>query len=135
MQSSVPQYIDIEDKIVGPFTWKHLGWLFAMSSTLLFFYSKFDFQLFLLVGIPTAVLFLAFAFYKPGGMPMTKFVYHGFFFIFRPKISVWERPVQINEMPVVVKQSEDATVQSESNKKDINEEKLKALAAILDRKR
>lgn len=134
MQSSVPQYIDIEDKIVGPFTWKHLGWLFGMSATLLFFYSKFDFQLFLIVGIPTAVLFLAFAFYKPGGMPMTLFVYHGIFFLFRPKISVWERPVQISE-PTIVKQPESAIVQSESEKKEINESKLKALAAILDQKR
>ena len=91
MQSADPQYIDVEDKLVGPSTWKHLGWLFAMGTTLLLFYSMFDFQLFLLAGVPTAFIFLAFAFYKPNGMPMTAFVFHGVFFLFRPKISVWER--------------------------------------------
>lgn len=135
MQSAVPQYIDIEDKIVGPFTWKHLGWLFAMSTTLLLFYSMFDFQLFLLIGIPTALAFLAFAFYKPNGMPMTSFVFHGIFFLFRPKISVWERPVHVTGPPKVVTQQKDAVVQSGNEKKEINEEKLKALAALLDRRR
>lgn len=135
MQSSVPQYIDIEDKIVGPFTWKHLGWLFAMSATLLMMYSFFDFQLFLIAGIPSAVVFLAFAFYRPAGMPMTQFVFHGFFFLFRPKVSVWERPVKAsNFVPVVTKHPDEAVIQSELESKRIDAEKLKALAGILDRR-
>lgn len=135
MQSAVPQYIDVEDKIVGPFTWKHLGWLFAMGTTLLLFYSMFDFQLFLLAGVPTAFVFLAFAFYKPNGMPMTAFVFHGIFFLFRPKISVWERPIHVTGPPKVVTENPNATNQSAQEQKSIDEEKLKALAAILDRRR
>lgn len=135
MQSAVPQYIDIEDKIVGPFTWKHLGWLFGMGTTLLLLYSVFDFQLFLVIGIPTALLFLAFAFYKPNGMPMTSFVFHGVFFLFRPKVSVWERPVHVSAPVKVVTTEKNAVVQSDQETKTVNEEKLKALAAILDRRK
>ena len=135
MQSSVPQYIDIEDKIVGPFTWKHLGWLFSMGAVLLVMYAFFDFQLFLIAGIPSALLFLAFAFYRPVGMSMTKFVFHGFFFLFRPKLFVWERPVKSRSFsPISTKHSDTAVVQSTQETRVMHENKLKALAAILDRR-
>lgn len=134
MQSSVPQYIDIEDKIVGPFTWKHIGWLLGMCAVLLVMYTAFDFQLFLIAGGPTALAFLAFAFYRPSGMPMVKFVFHGVFFLFRPKVSVWERPVHVSNSPVVVmKRPGSAVVDSSLKSREITEEKLKALAAVLDR--
>ncbi len=134
MQSSVPQYIDIEDKIVGPFTWKHIGWLLGMCAVLLVMYTAFDFQLFLIAGGPTALAFLAFAFYRPSGMPMVKFVFHGVFFLFRPKVSVWERPVHISNSPVVVmKRPGSAVVDSSLKSREITEEKLKALATVLDR--
>lgn len=134
MQSSVPQYIDIEDKIVGPFTWKHIGWLLGMCAVLLVMYTAFDFQLFLIAGGPTALAFLAFAFYRPSGMPMVKFVFHGVFFLFRPKVSVWERPVHISNSPVVVmKRPSSAVVDSSLKSREITEEKLKALATVLDR--
>ncbi len=134
MQSSVPQYIDIEDKIVGPFTWKHIGWLLGMCAVLLVMYTAFDFQLFLIAGGPTALAFLAFAFYRPSGMPMVKFVFHGVFFLFRPKVSVWERPVHISNSPVgVMKRPGSAVVDSSLKSREITEEKLKALATVLDR--
>ncbi len=134
MQPSVPQYIDIEDKIVGPFTWKHIGWLLGMCAVLLVMYTAFDFQLFLIAGGPTALAFLAFAFYRPSGMPMVKFVFHGVFFLFRPKVSVWERPVHISNSPVVVmKRPGSAVVDSSLKSREITEEKLKALATVLDR--
>ncbi|MBP6889254.1 MAG: PrgI family protein [Candidatus Moranbacteria bacterium] len=135
MQSSVPQYIDVEDKIVGPFTWKHIGWLLGMCAVLLVMYTAFDFQLFLIAGGPTALTFLAFAFYRPSGMPMSKFVFHGIFFLFRPKVSVWERPVHVSSAPMVVmKRPGSAVVESTHESQGITEEKLKALAAILDQK-
>ena len=102
-----PQYIDVEDKIVGPFTWKHIGWLLGMCAVLLVMYTTFDFELFLVAGGPTALVFLAFAFYRPSGMPMAKFVFHGFFFLFRPKVSVWERPVHVSNAPTVVMKRPD----------------------------
>ncbi len=134
MQSSVPQYIDVEDKIVGPFTWKHIGWLLGMCAVLMVMYATFDFQLFLITGGPTAVAFLAFAFYRPSGMPMIKFVFHGAFFLFRPKISVWERPVHVVYTPtIVMKQPKSAIVESANGSREITEDKLKTLASILDR--
>ena len=134
MQSSVPQYIDVEDKIVGPFTWKHIGWLLGMCAVLLVMYTTFDFQLFLIAGGPTALTFLAFAFYRPSGMPMVKFVFHGVFFLFRPKVSVWERPVHVVNTPtVVMKRPGSAIVESTSESREITEAKLKALASVLDR--
>lgn len=135
MQSSVPQYIDVEDKIVGPFTWKHIGWLFGMCAVLLVMYTVFDFQLFLIAGGPTALAFLAFAFYRPSGMPMVKFVFHGLFFLFRPKVSLWERPVHVSSAPtVVMKRPGSAVVDSSRESQKITEEKLRVLAAVLDRR-
>ncbi len=134
MQSSVPQYIDVEDKIVGPFTWKHLGWLCGMGVVLLVFYSIFDFELFMITGAPVALVFLAFAFYRPSGMPMTTFVFHGFFFLFRPKVSLWERPVRVAQAPSLVTKRPLASAESVHGTQVMSAEKLKALAAILDRR-
>ncbi len=129
MMFSVPQFIDVEDKIAGPLTWKQLLWMIGMGAVLLFFFNLFDTPLFIISAIPTVLLFAAFAFYKPDGFPLTTFIFYAILFLFRPKVAVWERPV--NTRPLVKapeKKNEDSIAQP----KEINEEKLKELARILD---
>lgn len=129
MMFSVPQFIDVEDKIAGPLTWKQLLWMIGMGSVLLFFFNLFDTALFIIFAVPTILVFVAFAFYKPDGFPLTTFVFYAILFLFRPKVAVWERPVNIRPaVKAPEKKDENIVVQP----KEINEEKLKELARILD---
>ncbi|OIP59696.1 MAG: hypothetical protein AUK19_01560 [Candidatus Moranbacteria bacterium CG2_30_45_14] len=126
---SVPQFIDVEDKVAGPLTWKQLLWMIGMGAVLLFFFNLFDISLFIILSIPTVLLFAAFAFYKPDGFSLTTFIFYAILFLFRPKVAVWERPVSTRPKVLVPeKKNEDIVAQP----KEINEEKLKELARILD---
>src|SRR5512138_1477457 len=96
MLISVPQYIDVEDKIVGPVTAKQLGWLVLMGITLLVMWNTMSRVGFFIVGIPVGLIFLAFAFYKPYGQPLGSFVVFGAMYFFKPKVYVWKRSPEIS---------------------------------------
>lgn len=139
MMFSVPQFIDVEDKIAGPLTWRQLLWMIGMGAALLFFYSIFDTALFIVIAVPTTLLFIALAFYRPNGIPLTAFIFQGFLFLFRPKVAVWERPVRslgtsqraAEEAERKRKEAEEAAAE-EKSRKTLDQEKLHELARILD---
>lgn len=101
MLINVPQYIDVEDKIVGPLTAKQLGWLIALGVSLLLMWSFLDRVSFFLIAIPLTFLFIALAFYRPYGQPLVSFLLGGVFYLFNPKIYVWKRTSQgIRNIPI-----------------------------------
>jgi hypothetical protein len=129
MMFNVPQFIDVEDKIAGPMTWKQLLWMICMGGTLLVVFNLFDSALFFITGIPIVLVFVAFAFYRPNGFPLTTFVFYMVMFLFRPKVAVWERP-SAARFPDRVPEQPSTPVAPET--KQIHREKLEELATILD---
>lgn len=125
---SVPQFIDVEDKVAGPLTWRQLLWMIGMGAVLLTAFNTFDNTLAIIIAIPTILIFVAFAFYRPNGFPLTTFVFYTILFLFRRKISVWERPVK----PLPTAKEPEKKTGPADVKKQINQEKLKELARILD---
>jgi hypothetical protein len=91
---NVPQFIDIEDKLVGPLTAKQLGWIAAGAVIILVFYSLLDKPTFLISSIITAVIFGALAFYKPYNQPLIKFILSSIMFVVRPKMYIWRRATE-----------------------------------------
>jgi hypothetical protein len=130
---SVPQYIDVEDKVAGPFTAKQLGWMFGMGATLLIFWSLFDTQTFWMLAIPTAMAFVALAFYRPHGRPLIAFIGSGIYFLFRPKVYVWRREV-VPEGQLISKKEKDKMVddKTEKTKEKLNVADLEGFAQVLD---
>ncbi|XLQ20624.1 MAG: PrgI family protein [Candidatus Moraniibacteriota bacterium] len=114
----VPQYIDIEDKIAGPLTWKHIGWLFGGGAILSFLFVTLDRITFMIIAIPFGLLVIAMAFYRPQGVPLVEFMGYGFSYIFKPKRYLWSRDFEagnqqsdkIVESVVNVKQKEKMTM-------------------------
>jgi len=91
MKFQVPQYIDIEDRIAFQLTAKQLGWL-GMGGLILFvLWHYLTFSIFLIWGAIVALFSVAFAFYRPYGLPLTAFIGHGFVFLLSPKQMVWLR--------------------------------------------
>lgn len=126
---SVPQFIGVEDKIAGPLTWRQLLWMIGMGAILLTFFNLFDTALFIIVAVPTILLFVVFAFYRPNGFPMTTFVFYMFLFLFRPKVSVWERPVKVRPVTQAPAKPNDPLP---IGPKHIDRARLAELARILD---
>lgn len=128
MMFSVPQFIDVEDKIAGPLTWKQLLWMIGMGAMLLIYFKYFDTALFIIIAIPTVLLFVALAFYKPNGFPLTTFIFYAVLFLFRPKVALWERSVERKPEAKAPETKEEGTAQS----KQMDPEKLRLLAHLLD---
>jgi hypothetical protein len=93
MMTSVPQFIDVEDKVAGPFSWRQLGWMVGMGAVLFLLYTVLSSGMFYIAAVPIVILFFALAFYRPNGMALPQFVFYSVSFLFRPKVIVWERPV------------------------------------------
>ncbi len=74
MQYSVPQFIDIEDKIVGPLTGKQTLYLMIGGGLLMLLFSFFDFVFFMVATVIIVPITLAFAFWKPKGMTVARWI-------------------------------------------------------------
>ena len=73
MRFTVPQFIEIEDKIFGPLTWKqflYVGGGFGLAVVLFLT----NFILFVFIGIPLAALAGALAFYPVNNRPFSVFL-------------------------------------------------------------
>ena len=131
--SSVPQFIDIEDKVAGPLTWKQLGWMMAMGAIVLTLLGVLGTGAGIVVSIPVVLLFVALAFYKPNGFPMTAFIGQATLFLFRPKMAVWERPTPV--MTSVKSEAPKEVAQEVVGDKALTPDKLKELARLIDSQR
>lgn len=131
MRANVPQFIDVEDKIAGPLTWKQLFWMIGLLVILIVLYNLFSAGAFILIGIPVSLIFVAFAFVKPYGQPMTSFVYYGSMHLFGPKVYVWKREVQTAQK----KETPDSGKEMPSKKEGTpSAQNIKDLSDILDTK-
>jgi ABC-type proline/glycine betaine transport system permease subunit len=134
MMFNVPQFIDVEDKIAGPLTWKQILWMIGMGAVLLTLYNIFDSVLFFITAVPVIILFAIFAFYRPNGVSMTTFALHGLFFIFQPKVSVWERPAATGPLPKT-NVNETSANTGAAPKRNFDSKRAHELAELIDGKK
>lgn len=93
MRFAVPQFIDTEDKIVGPFTLKQFLWLGAGIGiiAIIYFSGIFVFWAFLTVSIPIAGFFIVMAFVKVNGKPAVNFIFSVVLYWIKPRLFIWKR--------------------------------------------
>lgn len=91
MQFKVPQFLEIEDKIFGPFTFRQFIYLAGGAG--------FCFVLYKLLGIfwgiiPILVIAgfsLTLAFYRPNNKPFIGMLESGFKYVLQDKLYIWKR--------------------------------------------
>lgn len=88
-QFVVPQFIDVEDKIIGPITTRQFIVLLAGFLIIAVSYKLFDFSLFVTFGLLVLVITGVFAFLKINGRPFHYFVLNLFQTFKRPRLRVW----------------------------------------------
>ncbi len=126
----VPQYIDVEDRIVGPLTWKHIGWLFAGGGILVVVWTIFDSVTFFIIAAVIAPIFIALAFAKPGGVTLIEYIGYGLHFLFRPRLYTWQREAQPVQKPKP--QKKEVKIKTKSAKEQLTTADIAALAQTLD---
>lgn len=101
----VPQFIDSEDKILGPITVRQF--LICIAATFIVFieYSIFTLAPFILTALPTVGIAAVFAFLKINGQP-----FHLFFVNFlqtysRPMLRVWDKRLNDYEIKALAQRA------------------------------
>ncbi len=91
MEYIVPQFIERETKIVGPFTFKQFIFIGIAGGLSIFLYFFLPFFLFLIIAIVLLGGAFALAFFKMGGFPLPKLLQNFFIFLTKPKIYLWKK--------------------------------------------
>lgn len=131
-QFQVPQFIEHEAKLIGPFTLKQaviLGFTGAILFVLWFIVEKW---LFFLLGLPLTVLAALVTFLKINGRPLIDFVAAFFSFFISPQLFIWQK----KELAVPKKRKgsrirETETFQGPSI--EVTKQEIRQLASKLDR--
>jgi len=91
MRFEVPQFIEIEDKIFGPFTWKQFIYLIGGVGFAVVLFITTPFYIFILAGIPFAGLGALLAFYPVNNRPFSTFLEAAFDYYSRTKAYRWQK--------------------------------------------
>lgn len=95
MQFQVPQFLDVEDKIIGPFTIKQFLYL-AGGTGLGYIAVRFIPYLGWVLGLGAVGLGVMLSFYKFNGKPFIFIIESGFYFLRADHLYIWRR----HEKPV-----------------------------------
>lgn len=131
MLFNIPQFIDKEDKIVGPLTAKQLGWMFGAGGVLLLLWAILDISAFIISSIPVIALFGALAFYRPNNQSLLAFLFSSVSFFFRPKMYIWKRVPDIVD---IKKKTPKKIKYVPRDTKTINNDKIEEIAKLLDQR-
>lgn len=92
-QFTVPQFIDVEDKIIGPITVRQFVIILAAFLLAVAAYRILTFTAFLIAAILIFAIAGTFSFYRVNGMPFHFFILNFFQTIKRPSLRVWNHTI------------------------------------------
>ena len=88
-QFTVPQFIDVEDKMIGPITARQFIIMLSGFMVIALFYKILDFSAFLFFGLIVFAISGIFAFFKVNGMPFHFFILNFVQTYGEPFLRVW----------------------------------------------
>ncbi len=100
MRFQVPQFVDIEDKIVGPFTLKQFIIYVVAIMLLVPVYLFSDLSLFMTIAIPVMGIAVAFAHVKIHGKTLGMVLYHAIQFYMTSRLSLWRRTEKLELLKI-----------------------------------
>ena len=131
-QFTVPQFIDVENKIIGPITARQFLILLAAAIIIGASYKLFDFSLFLVVTIFTFLLAVLFSFVKVNGGRFHYFILNIIQTFRRPGTRVWNN--RLGVIPEITEETFIKPVAKPVAKESFKKSRLAELALIVDTK-
>lgn len=128
-QFTVPQFIDVEDKIIGPLSVRQFIIMLVDFGLVFLAYKVFDFSLFLFSSIIIVLVGFTFAFIKINGAPFHYFLLNLLQTLKRKNLRVWNKLNDIEEIDLVPVYKEDELVRPE-----VSPSRLSRLALVADTK-
>lgn len=130
MDYQVPQFIEVEDKIFGPFTLKQFIYLAGGGGLVAILILTLPLLIGIILSIPVAALAGALAFYKVNNKPFVEILEAGFNYYIGKRLYLWkkDKSEELIEAPTKLVSEEAAPVQ----KLGLSQKKLEDLAWSLD---
>jgi len=91
MRFEVPQFIEIEDKIFGPFTWRQFVYLMGGVGIATVLFITTHIIVFMLIGVPIGSLAILLAFYPVNNRPFSVFLESAVTFMQGTKLFLWRK--------------------------------------------
>lgn len=131
-QFVIPQFIDVEDKIIGPITTRQFIILLAVTIILFIAYKLLTFLYFLAFGLPVFGLGVVIAFIKVNGQPFHFFLLNLIQTTRRPKLRVWNKESTADELRQYLKKEEVKIIPPRPVKERMVATKLSELSLIVN---
>lgn len=125
MRFEVPQFIEIEDKIFGPLTWRQFLYLGGGLGMAVVLFITVPFIIFVVIGLPLALLAGALAFFPVNNRPFSYFLEAVFNFFTQQRTYFWRQKSHVvykNQLDRTspVAPARDNLVQPQLKKRDIS---------------
>jgi hypothetical protein len=127
MEFQVPQFIEVEDKLFGPLTWRQFVYLVGGAGFCFILYHFLPIFLAILLMLPVAGLTAALAFYKMNGKSFVQIAQAALGYQFSEKLYLWRK----SDKPAISSVSE-APSKGDLYIPKLSDSKLKDLAWSLD---
>lgn len=98
MQFQVPQFIETEDKIIGPFTLKQFLFIAVAGGLCFALFFVLKFWIWIIIAMLLMVTAAAFAFLKINGQPLIKVAISALHFFMNPRLYLWQRELIVKEV-------------------------------------
>jgi hypothetical protein len=134
MQHKVPQFIDIEDKIFGPFTMKQFAYLAGGLGVTVIIWRTIPFSYGVFIIAPVIALTIALMFVKSNGKPFIFTVQSFISYLFGNKMYNWQSPMQSEKMGTYTKPVAAYVAPSDAKSKNISRDQILKMAEKLNTK-
>lgn len=113
-QFVVPQFLDVEPKIIGPVTGRQFLILMATSLLIFILYSLSpSIILAVILNLPVLLFGLALAFYRPNGVAMHFFLLNMLQTLRKPGIRIWDKTLSDSDIRTIMKKAEEPVIEPE----------------------
>lgn len=128
----VPQFIDNEDKILGPITVRQFLIMLAAALILFIEFKILATAYFVLSGLVTAGIAGTFAFVKINGQPFHLFFLNALQTTLRPGLRVWNKTLNDGELRMLIKQATPPPVAAPVERRRPSSTRLRDLTLVVN---
>ncbi|OGN08009.1 MAG: hypothetical protein A3C61_02130 [Candidatus Yanofskybacteria bacterium RIFCSPHIGHO2_02_FULL_39_10] len=102
MKFQVPQFIETETKLIGPFTLKQFLWLASGGSLIFFMFLIMNRLVFFIVAFPIGAFFVALAFVRFNEAPLVNYVLYGITYLVNPKRYIFKKEEEQDLREIII---------------------------------
>lgn len=132
MRYTVPQFIDVEDKILGPITVRQFLILLVTGGVMFILYALLDFAAFLVFGLMTFALGGVIAFMRINGQPFHFFLLNLTQTFSKPRLRIWDKELNDAELNALVVAPAPKPPEAKVKKEALVTSKLSELSLIVN---